>query len=74
MKMEKLDIFLLFVNKQLMILRFQWKTLVMIVTALLGLQFFMLYFMHHPIEELKQYYDPENPYILVNMLNSIPSK
>lgn len=64
--MKKFKIFSLFVFKQLMLARYHWKSLGAIVLALFGLQFLLLHFMCHPIEELTQYYDPEEPAILVN--------
>ncbi|XP_037819690.1 ATP-binding cassette sub-family A member 3 [Lucilia sericata] len=64
--MKKYNIFLLFVYKQLMVLRFHWKSLSVIITALFGLQYLLLYFMYQPINELKQYSDPESPDTLNN--------
>ncbi|TMW41369.1 hypothetical protein DOY81_013551 [Sarcophaga bullata] len=59
-------VFLLFINKQLMLLRFHWKSVGIIVTACFGLQYLLLYFMYQPIQELTEYYDPEEPHILNN--------
>lgn len=59
-------VFLLFIYKQLMLLRFHWKSVGIIVTACFGLQYLLLYFMYQPIQELTEYYDPEQPQILVN--------
>lgn len=56
-----------------MLLRFHWKSLGTIVTACFGLQYLLLYFMYQPIQELTEYYDPEQPQILV-IKEQIPYK
>lgn len=57
-----------------MLLRFHWKSVSLIVFSCFGLQYLLLYFMHQPIPELKEYYDPEEPQILVDEYQNIYHK
>ncbi|XP_075151288.1 engulfment ABC Transporter in the ovary isoform X2 [Haematobia irritans] len=64
--MNKCSTFLLFLQKQLMILRFRFKSLGIILATCLGLQYILLYFMYQPIQPLSKLESPTSPETLLN--------
>ncbi|XP_013113812.2 ATP-binding cassette sub-family A member 2 [Stomoxys calcitrans] len=64
--MDICSTFSLFLQKQLMVLRFHYKSLGIIVAVCFGLQYLLLYFMYQPIQPLTEFVSPTSPDTLLN--------
>ncbi|XP_011295390.1 ATP-binding cassette sub-family A member 17 isoform X2 [Musca domestica] len=64
--MDRANAFWLFFYKQLMVLRFRYKSIGFILVVCFGLQYLLLRFMYQPIQPLMEFYSPSSPETLLN--------
>ncbi|XP_073824278.1 engulfment ABC Transporter in the ovary [Musca autumnalis] len=64
--MDRMNTLWLFIYKQLMVLRFYYKSIGIIVVSCFGLQYLLLRFMYQPIQPLTEFYSPSSPETLLN--------